>query len=384
MTITADTPVRALPGAGPMRAKQLEEAGLATAGDLIYYLPYRYEDRRHPVRIADVGRHTDTPILLRGKVMSANMHTTRLKRMKVFEVVLEDGTGAVKLVWFNQGFLGEQIRRGDRLAVFGTPKISSYGQLQIESADWEKFEGDDEADGAIVPIYSKVGNIPPKALRQIIGGALNALPTLDDPLSPVLRKRLGVIDLAPALEQIHRPPQLEGRQARDGHLGGVGRGGRRSSLRPLAPPAADDVDRLVARDAQQPSLDPGLGRVTQACDGAHRGDEHLLGDVFDQLAIIYPSHHIAADQAVIAVEEPVPAGGLTAARGFDRAAARERSPRQGDGYLAHRRLGPNLSALATNAGPSHRRPDDPGCGGHQCRALEEGRGDVRPHIAPLL
>src|SRR3954470_11190649 len=192
-----------------MRAKQLEEAGLATAGDRIYSLPYRYEDRRHPVRIADVGRHTDTPILLRGKVMSANMHTTRLKRMKVFEVVLEDGTGAVKLVWFNQGFLGEQIRRGDRLAVFGTPKISSYGQLQIESADWEKFEGDDEADGAIVPIYSKVGNIPPKALRQIIGGALLALPTLDDPLSPALRKRLGVIDLAPALEQIHRPPQLD-------------------------------------------------------------------------------------------------------------------------------------------------------------------------------
>ena len=103
--------------------------------------------------------------------------------MKVFEVVLEDGTGAVKLVWFNQGFLGDQIRRGDRLAVFGTPKISSYGQLQIESADWEKFEGDDEADGAIVPIYSKVGNIPPKALRQIIGGALDALPSLDDPLA---------------------------------------------------------------------------------------------------------------------------------------------------------------------------------------------------------
>jgi len=210
VTITADTPVRALPGAGPIRARQLEEAGLATAGDLLYYLPYRYEDRRHPVRIADIGRHVDTPILIRGKVMSAALHITRLRRMKVFEVVLEDGTGAAKLVWFNQGFLAEQIRRGDRLAVFGAPKLSSYGQLQIESADWEKFEGDEDDDGAIVPIYSKVGNIPPKALRQIIGGALLALPSLDDPLPPALRKRLGVIDLAPALEQIHRPPQLDG------------------------------------------------------------------------------------------------------------------------------------------------------------------------------
>ena len=210
MTITADTPVRALPGAGPSRAKQLEEAGLATAGDLVYYLPYRYEDRRHPVRIADIGRHVDTPVLLRGKVMTANLHITRLQRMKVFEAVLEDGTGAVKLVWFNQGFLADQIKRGDRLSVFGAPKLSAYGQLQIESADWEKFEGDDEADGAIVPIYSKVGNIPPKVLRQIVGSALTALATIDDPLPPALRKRLGVIDLAPALEQIHRPPQLDG------------------------------------------------------------------------------------------------------------------------------------------------------------------------------
>jgi ATP-dependent DNA helicase RecG len=209
VTITVDAPVRALPGAGPSRAKQLEEAGLTTAGDLLFYLPYRYEDRRHPVHISDVGRHVDSPVLLRGKVMSAAMHITRLRRMKVFEVVLEDGTGAVKLVWFNQGFLGDQIKRGDRLSVFGAPKLSAYGQLQIESADWEKFEGDDEADGAIVPIYSKVGNIPPKALRQIIGGALAALPTLDDPLPPALRKRLGVIDLAPALDQIHRPPQLD-------------------------------------------------------------------------------------------------------------------------------------------------------------------------------
>jgi ATP-dependent DNA helicase RecG len=210
VTIKVETPVRALPGAGPSRAKQLEEAGLATAGDLLYYLPYRYEDRRHPVRIADIGRHVDSPVLLRGKVMNANLHITRLRRMKVFEAVLEDGTGAVKLVWFNQGFLADQIKRGDRLSVFGAPKLSAYGQLQVESADWEKFEGDDDADGAIVPIYSKVGNIPPKALRQIIGGALLALPSLDDPLSPALRKRLGVIDLAPALEQIHRPSQLDG------------------------------------------------------------------------------------------------------------------------------------------------------------------------------
>ena len=129
--------------------------------------------------------------------------------MRIFEAAIEDGSGAVKLVWFNQPFLADQIKRGDRLAVFGTPRLSTYGHLQVEGPDWEKFEGDEEAEGAIVPIYSKVGNIPPKALRQIVAQSLEALP-----VARVIRCRwrfagaLHVGALAPALDQLHRPPEL--------------------------------------------------------------------------------------------------------------------------------------------------------------------------------
>jgi len=95
------------------------------------------------------------------------MNHSPLKRMKIFEALLEDGSGAVMLVWFNQPYLAEQIKRGDRLSVYGQPRLSQYGgRLQIETPDWEKFEGDESDEGAIVPIYSKVGNIPPRSLRQ--------------------------------------------------------------------------------------------------------------------------------------------------------------------------------------------------------------------------
>src|SRR5437762_1289179 len=66
---TPDTTTRFLPGVGPGRAKVLDEHELRTAGDLLWYFPYRYEDRRHPTRIADLGRHVDQPVLLRGKVI---------------------------------------------------------------------------------------------------------------------------------------------------------------------------------------------------------------------------------------------------------------------------------------------------------------------------
>jgi ATP-dependent DNA helicase RecG len=128
--------------------------------------------------------------------------------MPLFEAVLDDGTASVKLIWFNQRYLGDQIKRGDRLSVFGAPRITGYNQLAIESPDWEKFEGDEAEEGAIVPIYSKVGNIPPKALRKIVASSLEVLPSLTDPLPEDLRKRLGVGNLADALREMHQPREL--------------------------------------------------------------------------------------------------------------------------------------------------------------------------------
>jgi len=207
--VEATTPVRFLKGVGASRAKTLEEHGLATAADLLWFFPFRYEDRRHPTRIADLGHHIDEPVLIRGRIISAHAKVSPVKRMKIFEAALEDESGAVKLVWFNQPFLADQIKRGDRLAVFGAPKVSGYGgNLTVEGPDWEKFEGDEEEEGAIVPIYAKVGNVPPKALRRIVGEALGALASMDDPLPEAIRDALRVGPLAPALEQLHRPKEL--------------------------------------------------------------------------------------------------------------------------------------------------------------------------------
>ncbi|HUP63173.1 MAG TPA: ATP-dependent DNA helicase RecG [Thermoanaerobaculia bacterium] len=220
--ITPDTPVQFLKGVGEGRARLLADAGITTVRDFLFYFPYRYEDRRHPARVADLGRLIDTPVLLRGRVVSANARTTPMKRMRLFEAVLDDGTGSVRLVWFNQPYLSEQIARGDRLAVYGVPRRSAYGGgLAIESPDWEKFEGSDEEEGVIVPIYSKIGNIAPKALRKMIFSALDALPLVDDPLPEEIRAQLGVVELHGALRAIHQPPELSDeflRQRSPAHL----------------------------------------------------------------------------------------------------------------------------------------------------------------------
>jgi ATP-dependent DNA helicase RecG len=206
--LTPDTKIEFVKGVGPGRAELLRAAGVETVRDLLYFFPYRYEDRRHPARIADLGRSIDVPVLIRGRIVSAHARVSPVKRMRLFEAILDDGTGSVKLIWFNQAFLADQIKQGDRLAVFGAPRSGGYRSLTIESPDWEKFEGNEEEEGAIVPIYSKVGNIPVKALRKIVDAALETLPDLEDPLPPDLRERLGVIDLATAVRALHQPDEL--------------------------------------------------------------------------------------------------------------------------------------------------------------------------------
>ncbi|HEX9984799.1 MAG TPA: ATP-dependent DNA helicase RecG [Thermoanaerobaculia bacterium] len=207
MTITPETLVTFIKGVGKGRAELLAAADIHTAADLLWFFPFRYEDRRHPARIADLWRSLDQPVLIRGRVVSGQARVSPVKRMRLFEAVLEDGTGSVKLIWFNQAFLADQIQRGDRLAIYGIPRTGK-GALTIESPDWEKFEGDEEEEGVIVPIYSKIGNIAPKALRRIVDSALEALPQLEDPMPAEVREKLGVMGLAEALQALHAPAEL--------------------------------------------------------------------------------------------------------------------------------------------------------------------------------
>ncbi|HEX7708438.1 MAG TPA: ATP-dependent DNA helicase RecG [Thermoanaerobaculia bacterium] len=207
MALRLDTPVQFLKGVGEARAALFATAGIETAQDLLFLFPFRYEDRRHPARIADLGRSLDVPVLIRGRVVSAGTRVSPVKRLKLFEAILDDGSGSVKLIWFNQPYLAKQIERGARLAVFGTPRAGGFGPITLESPEWERFDGTEGEDGAIVPIYPKTGNIPQKVLRRLVGQVLDAV-ELADPLPEPICRDLGVIPLAAALQQLHRPDEL--------------------------------------------------------------------------------------------------------------------------------------------------------------------------------
>jgi ATP-dependent DNA helicase RecG len=135
----------------------------------------------------------------------------RARRMTLYEVRLEDESGRLKALWFNQPFLKDVLSRGKRVVLFGAVERDAVGgRLLMMSSP--QYEVSDERDapgvhtGRIVPVYEKLGPLTGKSLRRILTHLAGEIPAnLPDPLPTDVRDRLGVIGRGEALRGIHDP-----------------------------------------------------------------------------------------------------------------------------------------------------------------------------------
>lgn len=202
------TPLQFLKGVGPRKAADFARAGLHTLEDLLYRFPLRYEDRSRFQSIASLREGQTVSIL--GDVITCGLRGTRRPGLRIFEALLRDGTGTVRLAWFNSPFLRDQIRPGTRLVVYGTFERNPYSGLQITNPQFEIVDADEietRHTGRIVPIYERVRSVTPKMQRRFVADALEAMPdALPDPLPAEIRERLGLPPRSRALVEAHFPP----------------------------------------------------------------------------------------------------------------------------------------------------------------------------------
>jgi len=166
-----ETSVQFCPGVGPKRAMLLEKLGIKTLRDLLWHLPRAYEDF-----------HTLTPIRALRPGMTAtvlgtilDMEDRRLRSWSkvktLFRVRLEDQTGAMFAVWFNQPFLADRIRRGVHLLLHG--KVEIYDQfLQMSSPKFQIIGAETVDTSGIMPLYPLTEGLTQAILRKVIGSAL--------------------------------------------------------------------------------------------------------------------------------------------------------------------------------------------------------------------
>ncbi|MBW3564447.1 MAG: ATP-dependent DNA helicase RecG [Acidobacteria bacterium] len=204
-----DSPVTVIPGVAEKRASLLNAAGVRTLGDLVRHLPSRYEDRRLRSDVADLASFIGTPVKLTGKIVSAHAKRSPVRRLGIFEAVLDDGTGRVSVVWFNQAWLKEKIARDMIITIWGQPRVNSKKRLQIENPDWSLASAEDAAEDSVIPVYPVLAGMTPAATRKLVHGAFEVLGAPEDPLTRELAEALGVGSLAETLVPVHFPAEID-------------------------------------------------------------------------------------------------------------------------------------------------------------------------------
>lgn len=206
--IELSTRVEELTRVGKTTASRLHHLGIHTARDLLFHFPHRYEDWSKSAKIADLRPHQNISIV--GKVASIKNFRSPRKRMNITEAYLEDESGQIKVIWFNQPFLAKNFPIGTELCLSGKTELSGK-ELYFKSPKYELVQEQSEQSqtGRILPIYPLALNLTQKQVQFLVGHAIPLAADLEDPLPEVIRKEENLPHLSTAIRWIHQPESME-------------------------------------------------------------------------------------------------------------------------------------------------------------------------------
>jgi len=201
-------------GIGPRYLRYLEKLGIKTVKDLLWYFPFRYEDFSKIKKINELQPETRASI--KGVVKKTSLRRSFRKKMFILEALIEDETGEIIAIWFNQPYLRKNIPLGATISLSG--KIAQKGKRIIISSPAYEIISQQTTDknlpketlhtGRLVPIYSETQGLSSRALRYFIKPLLKITINLKETLPDFLLKKHRLMGLSQALRQIHFPSSL--------------------------------------------------------------------------------------------------------------------------------------------------------------------------------
>ncbi len=162
-------------GLGAKSAEKLALAGIVCARDLIWFLPREYLDlsRVVPVSEAEVGQ----TILVCGRVIHSASHRTQRRRIPVFEMLLDDGSGTIRAVYFNQPYLSRTFVKGSEVALYGKIEFDRRGRYLANPKVTPAAGGP-----RIQPVYRQVAGLKSERIAAWIDETIKRMP--DDQIVP--------------------------------------------------------------------------------------------------------------------------------------------------------------------------------------------------------
>ena len=205
-----DSPTSIIPRVGPEYQKKLKKLGIKTIRDLFWHFPYRYDDFSDVTPIAEIKIGQN--VCIQGKITEMKLAQTWKRRMIIVTALVQDKTGSMKVLWFNQPYIMNTIKEGDTVFLAGKITKGKKG-VYLSSPTHEKIKSQ-KSDllhtGRIIPVYHETEGISSKWIRFILKPLMNKLiSTVQDPLPEELKKKNKLLDIQNSLQQIHFPDSIK-------------------------------------------------------------------------------------------------------------------------------------------------------------------------------
>ena len=198
-------PISILEGVGEQRSVSFSQSGIDSIKDLLYTFPRRYLDRTNVTQIKHFQKNQTVSLIARIESFGEKP----IRKGKLFQVLVTDGTGFLTLTWFNSiHFIKQKLKVGLNLAIHG--KVEWYQGYSIThpEIDFLESEAGSFQSGKIIPLYPlnqdlKSTGIQQRFLRKIIQQVLDSPVVINDYLSKSFLKNNNLVSLEEALKNIH-------------------------------------------------------------------------------------------------------------------------------------------------------------------------------------
>ncbi|MBD3267721.1 DEAD/DEAH box helicase, partial [bacterium] len=203
-----ETPIQYCPGVGPKRAFLFSKLNIYTIADLFVHFPRAYEDYHTLTCIKELKPGHIATLIGTVTHVDSRLPKSRSKVRHIINAVVDDSTGSLTVVWFNQPYLKDKVKQGARLLLHG--KAEYYdGYLQMSAPKIQ--EADENAQTGIAPLYPLTDGLTQPILRKVMRGAFERYSHfLDETLPEAIRDQYAFPTRQEAFRILHLPNPGEG------------------------------------------------------------------------------------------------------------------------------------------------------------------------------
>ena len=197
--------IDSLKGVGPKTAGLFAKLKVNTIDQLLRFYPRNYLSYADPCDIAEASIGERTAI---EATIGTYVDIKKIRKLTLVTCMAKDGTGAVKLVWYNSPFLKQMLHIGQSFIFVGNLSVRN-NQLTMEHPEYYTKTQYEKLKSTMQPIYPLTAGLSNKTVTKAVTAALPLISGIKDMVPSEVISRFSLMPLETAIKGVHFPESFD-------------------------------------------------------------------------------------------------------------------------------------------------------------------------------